>query len=125
MADNPAHRAEDTAFLEDMPGTLGPRALAALHHIQHTLSLDYGGIDFGLSPAGDLLLFEANATMAVLLPDKDPRWDYRRAPVQRIYTAVWQMLADRSQPTLRPLTHLSPAPAAPTGNWNPPLLSFL
>jgi tetratricopeptide (TPR) repeat protein len=105
MADSPAHRAEDAAFLADMPRVLGPKALAALHHIQATLGLDYGGIDFGLSPAGDLLLFEANATMAVLLPDKDPRWDYRRAPVERIYKAVWQMLAARSQSTPALLSH--------------------
>jgi glutamate/tyrosine decarboxylase-like PLP-dependent enzyme len=96
MADNAAHRAEDAAFLDDKPATLGPRAMTALHHIQQTLALDYGGIDFGLSPTGDLLLFEANATMAVLLPDKDPRWDYRRSPVERIYKAVWQMFRNRA-----------------------------
>jgi tetratricopeptide (TPR) repeat protein len=120
MADSAGHRAEDAAFLEDMASTIGPRALTALHHIQATLGLDYGGVDFGLSPTGDLLLFEANATMAVLLPDKDPRWSYRRASVERIYKAVWQMLADRSRATPSPASvpwssspytlPLSPAP---------------
>jgi aromatic-L-amino-acid decarboxylase len=96
MADCPEHRAEDAAFLADMPAVLGPRAMAALQHIQDTLGLDYGGIDFGLNERGDVLLFEANATMAVVVPEKDPRWDYRRPATERIYTAVWTMLRDRA-----------------------------
>ena len=36
-------------FLEDMPGVLGPRAMAALAEIQNMLGLDYAGIDFGLN----------------------------------------------------------------------------
>jgi hypothetical protein len=39
-----------------------------------------------LSTAGDVLLFEANATMAVKPPDADERWEYRRA-VERIFAA--------------------------------------
>jgi glutamate/tyrosine decarboxylase-like PLP-dependent enzyme/Flp pilus assembly protein TadD len=97
MADHPAHRTEDAAFLEDMPGVLGKRATAALRDIQSTLGLDYGGIDFGLNERGEVLLFEANATMAVIVPDKDPRWDYRRPATERIYTAVWKMLMNRAR----------------------------
>jgi aromatic-L-amino-acid decarboxylase len=97
MAANPNHRAEDAAFLENMPAVLGPRAMAALQHIQNTLGLDYGGIDFGLNERGDVLLFEANATMAVVVPDKDVRWDYRRPATEQIYTAVWKMLINRAK----------------------------
>jgi aromatic-L-amino-acid decarboxylase len=97
MADHSQHRAEDAAFLEHMPAVLGPRAMAALQHIQNTLNLDYGGIDFGLNERGDVLLFEANATMAVIVPDKDKRWDYRRPATEKIYTAVWKMLINRAK----------------------------
>jgi aromatic-L-amino-acid decarboxylase len=97
MADCPEHRAEDAAFLSDMASVLGSRAMGALQHIQDTLGLDYGGIDFGLNKSGDVLLFEANATMAVVVPDKDPRWDYRRPATENIYTAVWMMLRDRAR----------------------------
>ncbi len=45
----PRHRAEEARFLEDMPGVLGPRAMAALAEIQNVLGLDYAGIDFGLN----------------------------------------------------------------------------
>ncbi len=92
MADRPDHRAEDAEFLEDMPGVLGSRAMEALAQIQTTLALDYAGIDFGLSETGDLLLFEANATMVVNPPEPDERWAYRRPAVERVFTAVRRML---------------------------------
>jgi hypothetical protein len=95
MADYPEHRAEDAEFLENMPGVLGPRAMTALEEIQKTLGLDYGGIDFGLNQKGEVLLFEANATMGVVPPNGDRRWDYRRPAVERIWRAVGTMLMDR------------------------------
>jgi hypothetical protein len=86
------HRAEETKFLRDMPGVLGPRAMAALAEIQKALSLDYAGIDFGLSPSGEVLLFEANASITVAPPGGDRRWDDRRAAIQRVEDAVRKML---------------------------------
>jgi glutathione synthase/RimK-type ligase-like ATP-grasp enzyme len=96
MTDHAEHRAEDHAFLKNMACVVGPRAIAALKLIQQTLGLDYGGIDFGLNESGDILLFEANATMAVLMPDKGEQWDYRRSAVETIYKAVWTMLMQRA-----------------------------
>jgi Flp pilus assembly protein TadD/glutathione synthase/RimK-type ligase-like ATP-grasp enzyme len=95
MADHPEYRAEDAEFIENMAGVIGLRAMAALEQIQKTLGLDYGGIDFGLNDKGDVLLFEANATMTVIPPDADKRWDYRRPAVERIYRAVFKMLMNR------------------------------
>ena len=92
MADRPGHRAEEAKFLEDMPAVLGPKAMRALRAIQAALGLDYAGIDFGLSPAGDLLLFEANATMVIAKPDDDARWAYRRGAIDRAVEAVVTML---------------------------------
>jgi aromatic-L-amino-acid decarboxylase len=97
MEHSEEHRAEDRAFLEDLDGVVGDRAMQALRAIQAMLGLDYGGIDFGLNERGEVLVFEANATMAVVLPSPDARWDYRRGAVERIYTAVWQMLLERSE----------------------------
>ncbi|HMD49137.1 MAG TPA: tetratricopeptide repeat protein, partial [Bryobacteraceae bacterium] len=96
MADRAEHRAEDAEFLENMPAAIGPRALAALEQIQRTLGLDYAGIDFGLSPSGDLLLFEANATMVVNPPEPDERWAYRRPAVERVFAAIRRMLLSRA-----------------------------
>ncbi len=88
MADQPAFRAEEHAFLTDMAAALGPRAMTALEGIRDVLGLDYAGVDFGLSAAGELLLFEANATMVVNPPAPEPVWDYRRAPTLRILAAA-------------------------------------
>ena len=92
MAERADHRAEDAEFLENMPQVLGPRAMQALAGIQATLGLDYAGVDFGLSAAGELLLFEANATMVVNPPEPDERWAYRRPAVERVFAAVRRML---------------------------------
>jgi Flp pilus assembly protein TadD/glutathione synthase/RimK-type ligase-like ATP-grasp enzyme len=96
MADSAEHRAEDAAFLGDMGGMLGPRAMGALHAIQDELNLDYGGIDFGLDRDGNLLLFEANATMVILPPGAEAKWDYRRPAVREACAAVDAMLRNRA-----------------------------
>ncbi len=98
MADSPAHRAEDQRFLEDMPGALGPKAVAALERLRDALGLDYAGADFSLDSKGEILLFEANATMAIPLPNADEKWDYRRAPVLRLHQAVREMILTRAGP---------------------------
>jgi glutathione synthase/RimK-type ligase-like ATP-grasp enzyme len=98
MADQPDHRAEEARFLADMPGTLGGNAMRALAEIQATLSLDYAGIDFGLSPAGELLLFEANATMVIAKPTNDAHWAYRRGAIDRVLDAVRAMIMRKATP---------------------------
>ena len=70
--------------------------MAALAEIQSRLGLDYAGIDFGLSVSGEILLFEANATMVVNPPEPDQKWAYRRSAVERIYAAVQRMLLTRA-----------------------------
>ncbi|MDR3511431.1 MAG: hypothetical protein P4L73_07350 [Caulobacteraceae bacterium] len=96
MAERPDHRAQEAAFLDDMAGVLGPRAMVGLAAITERLGLDYGGVDFGLDPDGQVLLFEANATMVVNPPAPDPRWDYRRAPVDRVLAAARDILIGRA-----------------------------
>jgi tetratricopeptide (TPR) repeat protein len=98
MTENAAHRAEDEAFLNDMDAILGQRALDGLRRICKVLNLEYAGVDFGLNASGEVLLFEANATMVVHPPDADARWDYRRAPVQRILNVVREMFLRRVVP---------------------------
>ncbi len=91
MGDHPELREEEAVFLADMSGVLGPRAMAALESIRVELGLDYAGVDFGLGPKGEVLLFEANATMIVQQPEEREHWNYRRPAVERIHAAVRRM----------------------------------
>jgi hypothetical protein len=61
-----------------------------------SLGLDYAGVDFGLNAKGEILLFEANATMVVNPPEPDARWNYRRPAYERIAAGVRKMLTDRA-----------------------------
>ena len=96
MAENADHRLEEARFLENMPAVLGDKAMMALRGIERVLGLDYAGVDFGLNANGDLLLFEANATMIVSRPDGDERWTYRRAAIDRIVGAVADLIRQKA-----------------------------
>jgi hypothetical protein len=92
MAADLVCREEERRFLDDMPAVLGARAMAALTGIQTVLGLDYAGIDFALAPDGSVLLFEANATMAIIPLPPDPMWDYRRSAVTGALAAAKRLL---------------------------------
>jgi hypothetical protein len=109
MADKPDHRAEEALFLGDMRAALGDTALTALEHIRDELGLDYAGVDFGLAPNGDLLLFEANAAMVIAVPDTDERWAYRRTAVSSIIGAVVAMIMQKSTAAQRSPRHPAPS----------------
>jgi len=95
MAASPEYRAEEAAFLEDMPAVLGPQAMHALEQIQSTLGLDYGGIDFVLNAKGEVLVFEANATMVANPPEAGEQWSYRLPAYKRIEAAIQKMFRRR------------------------------
>ncbi len=95
MAREPDHRAEEARFLGNMPAALGDKAMTALERIRDALGLDYAGVDFGLAPNGDLLLFEANATMVIAVPDADERWAYRRDAINGVIDAVVAMIMQK------------------------------
>lgn len=92
MAADADLRAEEAAFLADMPGHVGPRAMRALAAIAAELRLDYAGVDFALAPDGRLMLFEANAGMVIAPPGPERIWDYRRAPIERALRAVKELI---------------------------------
>lgn len=96
MADSAENRSKDAEFLENMASAVGRPGIAALERIGRTLDLDYAGIDFAMNPQGDILFFEANATMVVYPPLHDRKWAYRRPAVERVLSAVRTMLMERS-----------------------------
>ncbi len=93
MAEDAALRLEEQAFLTDMATYLGSRACAALSWIAEVLALDYAGVDFALDTGGNVLLFEANATMALVPPPPDPIWDYRRPAFDAVAAAARALIA--------------------------------
>jgi len=88
-----AHRAEEERFLSDMPAFLGSAVMGALQNIADAVGLDFGGIDFGIDADGNVLLYETNATMTVVIPEQHDTATYRRLPAERIVLAVIKMLA--------------------------------
>jgi hypothetical protein len=96
MADSAVNRAQDAEFLNNMANVVGPFGMAALERINSALDLDYGGIDFAVNADGDILFFEANATMVLVPLLPAPKWDYRRPAFDRVFAAVRTMLTRRS-----------------------------
>jgi glutathione synthase/RimK-type ligase-like ATP-grasp enzyme len=70
--------------------------VTALERVRAALGLDYAGIDFGLGENGDLLLFEANATMVIAKPGKEAHWAYRHVAIDRVLDAAAALLVSRS-----------------------------
>jgi len=97
MAQSADNRTKEAPFLQDMASAIGARGMTALQRIVDTLQLDYGGIDFAVDARGDILFFEANATMVMVPLAADEKWDYRRAAFDNVFAAVRAMLVRRAQ----------------------------
>ncbi len=96
MTASPKNRLHDAAFLADMTKVVGPRGMAALARINAALDLDYCGIDFAVNADGEILLFEANATMVMVPLAPDSKWDYRRPAFDAVFAAIRAMLLRRA-----------------------------
>jgi Tetratricopeptide repeat len=97
MARSADNRANEAPFLHDMASAIGAPGMTALRRVVETLQLDYGGIDFAVDARGDILFFEANATMVMVPLTADKKWDYRRAAFDSVFAAVRAMLVRRAQ----------------------------
>ncbi len=91
-----ASRDAEAAFLADPRAHLGATAFAALERVRDALGLDYGGIDFTLDAAGNVVVFEANASFAIYLPDDDATAAHRRPFADAAIAAVRAMITERA-----------------------------
>lgn len=73
--------------MEDPAAVLGVKLMQAVLEIGQRLDLDYAGIDFTILPNGELLIFEANATMLVHKVRQDGVLAHKNSHVQRIADA--------------------------------------
>ena len=78
MAEHPDAVAEERARLEsDDP--FPPDVRAVLKDIRDRMPLDFFGMDFGITQDGQVVLFEANATMSFFPFSPDPQFEYLHA----------------------------------------------
>jgi tetratricopeptide (TPR) repeat protein len=96
MQDDPARIAEELAFLRDPEAAIGKWAMAALRAIGQRMDLDYGGVDFGLTEDGKVLLFEANATMLTHLEPADGPFAAKNVHIAPILTAFQDHITARA-----------------------------
>ena len=99
MPDHPWMQDEEAAFLANPGAVFNSRHYQALRAIRERIGLDFFGIDCGLDAAGQLVVFEVNASMLVhednaTMPYKDP---FVRA-IKTAFDAMLQRRASRDLP---------------------------
>jgi hypothetical protein len=82
---------EERRFLDNPHAALGERVLSAIAAIGKRLDLDYGGIDFTVLPGGQILVFEANATMLAHFERETGVLAHKNPYVQHIADAFERM----------------------------------
>ncbi len=83
-------RREEEAFLADWKQVFGSSGAAAVEQVGQFMNLDYGGMDCSILPDGQVLFFEANASMLTHLDDADP--EFKKHAVSRIRDAMTRMV---------------------------------
>ena len=84
MAEHPQAIAEERALLESAD-PFEPSVRQVLEAVRDRMPLDFFGMDFGVTRGGELVLFEANATMSFFPFSTDPQFEYLKrcfAPAQ-------------------------------------------
>lgn len=100
MARSDWKKAEEERFLDDWRGVFGERGAAAIEEVARRLDLDYGGVDCALMLDGQVLLFEANATILLHLDESAaefPAKHRRVPPIRDAFTRLVRARADRSR----------------------------
>lgn len=95
MADRTDLRTEEKTFLDDPENHLGHRVLETLRLVSGKIGLDYFGLDFSVSPEGEVWIFEANATMVLQPVSGESIWAYRKPAVQQAISAVQDLFLRR------------------------------
>jgi tetratricopeptide (TPR) repeat protein len=94
MAGDAARIEEELAFLRDPAAAIGERAMTAVEAVGQRLDLDYAGLDFAVTADGQVLVFEANATMLTHLEPLGGPFAAKNPYVQPIIDAFQARLAD-------------------------------
>jgi tetratricopeptide (TPR) repeat protein len=98
MADHRWMQQEEEAFLCDPAAVFNAGHYQVLRAIKQCIDLEYFGIDCGLDRAGNLVVFEANASM--LVHDDNAEFPYKTPFVHRIKREFDEMLRKFARLTL-------------------------
>ena len=102
MAGHPDTVAEERALIEsDDP--FPPAVRDVLEAVRERMPLDFFGMDYGVTAAGEVVLFEANATMSFFPFAADPQFEYLKrcfAPAQAAFRELLG-LPPQAAPALR------------------------
>ena len=91
MFDRPALIEEEVRLMETPEGAFPDAVHATFGAIRERLGLDFFGLDFGFDADGQMVLFEANATMNFFPLVVDPRFAFRQklhAPAEEAFLAM-------------------------------------
>lgn len=94
MTDHLWMREEEERFLDGFGGVFGPAQQETLRTMAKVTGLDYGGIDCGIDRDGQIVMFEANATMLVH-DEKTVTFAYKNKYIARVKDAFDRMLSRR------------------------------
>ena len=92
MVDRPELIGEELDLLERTEGAFPPLVHSVFGSVQQRIGLDFFGMDFGLDAQGQVIVFEANATMNFLPLEPHPRFAYLGKLLQPAQDAVRDML---------------------------------
>jgi hypothetical protein len=98
MAERAELVAEERALFEQSD-PFPPRVRSVLQSVRQRIGLDFFGMDFAIAPAGDVVLFEANATMNFFPFSPDPQFSYlKRAflPARQAFRDLLGMGAEQN-----------------------------
>lgn len=109
LRQNAALRDRERHHLHCGIGGLPTGVQAAIRQIQRRIGLDYFGIDFTVTPSGQLLLFEANATMNFFPFLDDPELGYRKGAKSIAVEAIRRLIEQRARPTVGEMARLPTA----------------
>ena len=79
MAERPEVVAEERVLFETAGDPFPPYVMATFRAVRDRMGLDFFGMDFGIDAGGQVVLFEANATMSFFPFAQDSQFEYLRA----------------------------------------------
>jgi hypothetical protein len=93
MTQSAVKRAEEGKWLNEFHETFAVKHRVGFKALCDILNLDYFAIDCAETHDGRLLIFEIDTAMIVHCMDIEPEFDYKKAPMKKLFAAFQAMLA--------------------------------